>query len=135
MKRRQRLLVADDDSSILVQLKWALEGVFDLSLARDPEQALARLNAGDAPDVALIDLHLPPDLSSIDGGIGLIRAIRRLSPKTRVFAFTSQPDEETERQSLEAGATAVLSKPVERDRLVEALKRIDSDEKKRRRTP
>ena len=127
MQSREKLLVVDDEDSILLQLKWALDGLFDLTLARDPEEAMNRLNHEGAPDVALIDLHLPPDRSSIDGGIGLIRTIRRVSPTTRVFAFTSQPGEDAERQSLEAGATALLSKPLERERLVAALERSDHE--------
>lgn len=123
MASQRRLLIVDDDPEILVQLRWALQDDFELLLASDPRQAAELAHRGRAPAAALVDLHLPPDVGSIEGGLALIRDLRQTCAGTRIIAFTAQYDDEAERRSRSAGAEQLLMKPVERSVLLRLLRR------------
>jgi DNA-binding response OmpR family regulator len=57
--RQQRILVVDDDPNLLVVLAEQLrDDGFDVSTARDGQEALRRLEAG-WPDLILVDLTMP----------------------------------------------------------------------------
>src|SRR6478736_5527831 len=58
--RKPRLLLVDDDPLINESLAFALADDYDVARAHDRASAVARLRDGPAPDLALIDLGLPP---------------------------------------------------------------------------
>lgn len=121
MGGKTRVLIVDDDPEVLSQLRWALREEFDLLLAASPPEVEALLLEASPPAAALVDLHLPPETSSIDGGIAVIRALRRASAATRIVAISAYPSEDSDRRSRSAGASMLLSKPVRRARLLELL--------------
>ena len=121
MTRKRRVLIVDDDPEILTQLRWALGDQFDLVLAASPAEVEEKLRGSSPPDAALVDLHLPPDTSSIEGGISLIRRLRDRWGVRKVVAISAQQDTELGQRSLSAGAEIFLNKPVERSRLLELL--------------
>ena len=57
--RQQRILVVDDDPNLLVVLAEQLrDDGFDVSTARDGQEALRRIEAG-WPDLIVVDLTMP----------------------------------------------------------------------------
>ncbi len=56
---KPRLLIVDDDSAITQQLFWTLSDEYEVMAANDLQSALRRTMIY-APDVAILDLHLPP---------------------------------------------------------------------------
>ena len=122
MQGRTKVLIVDDDLEILAQLRWALQGEFHLLLVADPAEAVEILRRGSLPAVALVDLHLPPDTSSIDGGISVIRTLRRASESMRIIAISASPSAEVDRASRSAGAATLLGKPVHVATLIKELK-------------
>jgi len=122
MATKKRILIVDDDPEILVQMRWALDQEFDLTLAQTPREAADALRDEAPPEVALVDLHLPPDTTGIDGGLAVIRRLKRSSGATRVLAFTAQVNEESHRLCRSAGAEMLLGKPVQRAELLEILR-------------
>jgi DNA-binding NarL/FixJ family response regulator len=68
------------------------------------------------PDLALVDLHLPPP-----GGVRAIAAIRRTTPAVRVVAMSGLGDSDLAVEALRAGATGYLPKSSEPEDLLPPL--------------
>jgi len=112
---RRRLLVVDDlplNRQFLAALLQPLG--FGLVEAADGEQALARL-ADDRPDLVLMDMSMP-GLSG-DAAIQRIRALPR-GEGVPIIALTAQTSQMSRQTALEAGASAFLPKPVQREELL-----------------
>ena len=85
----------------------------------DCERLLDALDAGEAPNVALMDLGLP-GLSGIEG----IRRLHGLSPTTRVLVLTIHDDDERVFDAISAGASGYLLKPLPPTQLMEAIRGV-----------
>ncbi len=83
------------------------------------EDALQALEAGDAPDIVLMDIGLP-GMSGIEG----IRRIQPLSPSTRVIILTIHEDSDKIFEALCAGASGYLLKPASMENVVEAIREL-----------
>jgi DNA-binding NarL/FixJ family response regulator len=68
------------------------------------------------PDVALVDLHMPPP-----GGIRAVAAIRRIAPRVRVVAMSGSDDPGPALDALRAGAEGFLPKSSEPEELLPPL--------------
>ena len=113
-----RVLVVDDQAlfrEALVTLLGARPEVEVVGEAGDGQQALERA-AALAPDVVLMDLHMP-----VLDGIAATRRLRVEQPGVRVLALTTFDDDEDVFAALRAGALGYLLKDVSSDRLVEAV--------------
>ena len=82
---------------------------------------LAAREAGKPYDMILMDVHMP----DIDG-LEAARRIRAIeaesgSPRTRIIALTANAFDEDREACLAAGMDGFLVKPLDRERLVEAL--------------
>jgi len=113
---KKRILLADDDPDALLVLKDRLESfgyhVITISNGRDAVEMVKRGNyAG-----VIMDIKMP----EMDG-LEALRTIKRLRPDTPVIMITSV--KEKMGVALIEGAEACLLKPVNPDRLKEALER------------
>jgi diguanylate cyclase (GGDEF)-like protein len=108
--QRPRILVVDDDPSVVELLRKFLEQEFDVSVAAHGEQAIELCRAN-PPDLVLLDVMMPgPD------GYEVCRRLKA-DPMTRhvpVIFVTARNEIEEEIRGLEAGAVDFLSKPVHR---------------------
>ncbi|WP_328654300.1 response regulator transcription factor [Micromonospora sp. NBC_00330] len=78
--------------------------------------AAAALVSNYCPDLALVDLHMPPP-----GGIRAVAAIRRTTPRVRVVAMSGSDDPEPAVEALRAGAEGFLPKTSEPEELLPPL--------------
>jgi PAS domain S-box-containing protein len=116
-----RVLIVDDVETnrvLLSDLLWDLG--FETRQVSDAEAAVAA-NRRWAPDLILMDLLMP--------GIGGVEAIRRVralldGKQPRILAVTAAAVESTVNEALEAGADAVLSKPVDEQELYAEIARL-----------
>ncbi len=83
------------------------------------EAAIRALEAGEAPDMVLMDIGLP-GMSGVEGA----RRVRALSPSTRVIMLTLHEDHAHLFDALCAGASGYLLKPASRARVVEAIREM-----------
>jgi CheY-like chemotaxis protein len=120
------VLVAEDNDinallirSLLTRLDHSPEVAPDGAAAI--ECWLAAREAGKPYDLILMDVHMP----DIDG-LEAARRIRAIeiesgSPRTRIIALTANAFDEDREACLAAGMDGFLVKPLDRERLVEAL--------------
>ena len=124
-----RVLVVDDDQRNRLALRSLLEdhGVV-IEEAENGKAALKTLNNGDGFDVILMDIMMP----EMDG-YATTRAIRRL-PRFKdvpVIAITAKAMPGDREKCLQAGATDYLSKPVDSEQLLAALRVLAFKAKRR----
>jgi DNA-binding NarL/FixJ family response regulator len=84
------------------------------------EDFLAALDAGDFPDVVLMDIGLP-GRSGIEG----VARIRSLAPAAKVIILTIHAEDEKVFQAICAGASGYLLKPSAPDRVVAAIREVE----------
>lgn len=115
---RRRVLIVDDDPSMVHVLARTLMDCAQLYFSVRGEDALKKLDAH-APDLMLIDVDMP-DLS----GYEVMQRMQQ-NPRTRdtqVIMVTSHTEESYRRRAMELGAVDFFLKPVNR---VEIRERVD----------
>jgi two-component system nitrogen regulation response regulator GlnG len=119
---RPRLLIVDDDPLIVETLTFVLQGDFDVAVADSRPTAIAMLREGPfKPDVALVDLGLPPFPHRPDEGFSLIGEILAHAPDTRIVVLSGQSDEANARHARTLGAADFVAKPANPARLRQLL--------------
>jgi DNA-binding NtrC family response regulator len=117
-----RVLLAEDEPTIAVTLKDALEEAGHAVLAAaDTTEALALLERED-PDVVLTDIRMPGD-----GGMALLERAIELDPKRAVIVMTGYATVEQAVLAMRIGAANYIQKPFENEavvRLVEHAARV-----------
>ncbi|HEX5706170.1 MAG TPA: response regulator [Pyrinomonadaceae bacterium] len=118
---KPKLLIVDDDVATAKQLFWTLCDEFEVMTAGDLASAIRRATIYE-PDVAILDLHLPPTLDSPDAGLRVLEYVRHHLPSSKVFVVSSGASEETQLACLSQGAEAFLSKPLDVEKLISTLR-------------
>jgi DNA-binding NtrC family response regulator len=121
--KKPRLLLVDDDPLIAESLAFALQAEFDVALARDRQSAVERLREGPAPELALIDLGLPPVPHLPNEGFKLIGDLLAHAPDVRILVLTGQNEESNARRARALGAVDLVPKPCDPEFLRSALAR------------
>lgn len=109
--QKMRILVVDDEASILELLKTALNalGTYDVSIASSAEDALRLIDKTHPPfDSFLLDIQMPKM-----NGITLCREIRKVPEYTHtpIIMLTAMSDKKYVDDAFTAGATDYLTKP------------------------
>jgi two-component system KDP operon response regulator KdpE len=118
MSRRPfRILVCDDEPSVLRALGVALEAHgYAVTATASGEQAVARA-ASEPPDVVLLDLGLP----GIDGR-ETIRRLRAFLRETPIIVLSAWGEDETKVEALDLGADDYVEKPFAMPELLARLR-------------
>ena len=115
-------LVIDDHPLFCDALGLTLRhfvGIARIETADRLETALARLGAGEKPDVILLDLHLP-DVSGLDG---LVR-LRRVAETVPILVVSSLDDRQVVGAAIRAGARGFVPKHSDREVFLTAFRTI-----------
>jgi two-component system nitrogen regulation response regulator GlnG len=120
---RPRLLLVDDDPLIGETLSFALAREYEVAHAEDRASAVAILRAGLTPDVALIDLGLPPVQNLPNEGFKLIGDLLAHAPQVRIVVLTGQNEESNARRARALGAADFVPKPCDPELLRTVLAR------------
>jgi CheY-like chemotaxis protein len=111
------VLIADDDGQLRLLLKEFLQAEgFDVLEARDGVEALQTVQDA-RPDAMLLDIAMPRL-----GGLHTLESIRTFDPHLHVIIMTGKLDQTTLRDALFSEATTVLTKPLDLDDVVAALR-------------
>ena len=123
MRTPRKLLVVDDDQPIHDLVRRLLAGTaWSVDCVATGDEALARLEAG-SYDVVLADILMP----GMDG-LTLLAHIRDRFPAVRVVMMTVDNTPGHVVDSLRLDAAAYVSKPLFRDKLLEALVGVLSED-------
>lgn len=116
------LLIVEDDRVLAKQLKLFLraQGAYNIITAHSREEALEILE-GFTPQVALVDLGLPPFEDSPQGGLSLIPPL--VEREAKVIVLTGQTSREAAVQAIASGAFDYIMKPAEPEVLEISVKR------------
>ena len=115
-----KILVVDDEPQILVSVRAALNstGWKDVSMESDSRKVMDLLQR-DEFSVVVLDLLMPGIT-----GLELLQVINERYPKISVIMLTAVNEVETAVNCMKAGAVDYLVKPIRREELVNAVKRV-----------
>jgi NarL family two-component system response regulator LiaR len=119
------VIIVDDHAIVRQGLRTYLQLQPDIEVvgeAPNGKEAIA-LVADTLPDIVLMDLVMP-----VMDGVEATRAVRSLSPNTRVIVLTSFSEDEKVFASIKAGAQGYLMKDVHPTDLVQALRSVNKGE-------
>jgi len=123
-KGRPRLLVVDDDALIADTLSFALGAEFEVLSCESRLHAIELLRQlPEPPQLALVDLGLPPTPHAPDEGFQLITYLLAHSPKMRIFVLSGQNDAAHARHARALGAAEFIAKPCDPAALKKILAR------------
>ena len=118
------LLIVDDDPVITDTLNYVLSSEFTVYVADSRARTKSLLRQLDRPpQIALIDLGLPPTPHRPDEGFRLVTELVAHSPGMKIVVLSGQNDETNARHARTLGAVDFVHKPCEPDVLKALLKR------------
>ncbi|MDN5603470.1 MAG: response regulator, partial [Staphylococcus equorum] len=115
----QKVLVVDDEQSIVTLLKYNLEQAgYIVDVAYDGEEALEKVNATN-PELVVLDVMLPKK-----DGIEVCKTIRSDKNLVPILMLTAKDDEFDRVLGLELGADDYMTKPFSPREVVARVKAI-----------
>ncbi len=118
------LLIVDDDPLITDTLNFVLSRDFSVYVADSRTQVKSLLRQLDRPpQLALIDLGLPPTPHRPDEGFRLISELIAYSAGIKIVVLSGQSDETNARHARTLGAIEFVAKPADPETLKNLLKR------------
>jgi DNA-binding NtrC family response regulator len=116
------LLIVDDDPLITDTLNFVLSKDFEVFVADSRQQVKSLLTQLDAPpQLALVDLGLPPLPHKPDEGFQLISDLLGYSPGIKILVLSGQNDETNARHARALGAIDFVGKPCEPEQIKSLL--------------
>lgn len=116
---QMKVLVVDDEPSIVELVRFALEREgFTTGAAADGEEALRKVEA-DHPDLVLLDLMLPRM-----SGLDVCRILRQRYPALPIIILTARGEETDKVLGLELGADDYVTKPFSPRELVARVRAV-----------
>jgi DNA-binding NtrC family response regulator len=112
------LLIVDDDALITDTLSFALGKEFEVLVSDSRRHAVSLLRQLDrAPQLALVDLGLPPSPHRPEEGFALIADLLAHSPAMKILVLSGQNDAANARHALALGAAEFVAKPCDPENL------------------
>lgn len=117
-----RVLIVDDEPDVRRTVKFTLNKAgFDVVEAEDGEAGIQAIRSGDNPiavDTIICDMQMPKV-----NGMEAIAYFRQQFPSVPVIVLTGNPDIRGANELFKQGIVEYLTKPIEPDKLVEAVKK------------
>lgn len=116
---KPNLLIVDDDPLITDSLNFTLSRDFEVFVADSRAQVKSLLQqlSETPPQLALVDLGLPPTPHRPDEGFQLISELIAHSPEIKIVVLSGQNDDANARHARTLGAVEFVAKPCEPERL------------------
>lgn len=121
---RKKILIIDDNPVILATLSAKLKAKgYDPSTATEGAEAISLVRQ-ERPDLILLDLNFPPDVGIPWDGFRILEWLQHMDEgKTiPVIVITGGKESEYKERSLDAGAVAFFTKPIESDELLTVIR-------------
>jgi DNA-binding response OmpR family regulator len=125
MSAKPRILLVDDDETILETLKMVLEEIgYIVDIAKTGEHAINQSNIN-SYNLAIVDWRLP-DIE----GTKLLPKFRETTPKMMKIMLTGFPSMQNAVDSVNAQADAFFQKPVDPQKLFTKIEELLNQQKK-----
>jgi DNA-binding NtrC family response regulator len=122
MADKPSLLIVDDDALIADTLSFALGKEFNVLVSDSRMHAVSLLRQlDDAPQLALVDLGLPPAPHRPDEGFALIGDLLAHSPTMKILVLSGQNDAANARHARALGAAEFVAKPCDPENIKKIL--------------
>ncbi|MBE9561527.1 MAG: sigma-54-dependent Fis family transcriptional regulator [Proteobacteria bacterium] len=123
MANLPRLLLVDDDPLISESLAFVLKDSFNVHVVATREEVKRLLYTMPVPpDLALVDLGLPPNPHSPEEGFSLVAELITFNPSIKILILSGQDAIENVRHALTLGAVDFIPKPCDMELLKARLK-------------
>jgi CheY-like chemotaxis protein len=117
MGQKTRVLVVEDNDFVRMQIvKFLQDEGYDTIESKDGQDALGAVTQN--IDIAIVDIRMEPV-----GGFEFVRTIRSADLNTPVVLVTGDDNPDLLSESTKLGISAVLKKPVQKDRLIKIISR------------
>ena len=118
------LLIVDDDQLITDTLSFALGTDYEVHACESRRHDVDLLRQlPEPPQLALVDLGLPPRPHTPDEGFALIADLLAHSPSMKIFVLSGQNDAMNARHARTLGAAEFIAKPCEPETLKRLLRK------------
>jgi DNA-binding NtrC family response regulator len=122
MPNKSTLLLVDDDPLIAESLGFVLGQQYQVVTADTRDAVKKRLSTLErCPDIALVDLGLPPFPHKPDEGFALIRELITKNPNMKILVLSGQDNDVNIQHALTLGAVDFIAKPADPDLLLSRL--------------
>jgi len=112
LSNKPLLLIVDDDPLISDSLSHAFAAEFDIVTSHARPHCLALLRQlRQTPQVALVDLGLPPQPHRPDEGFALIGELLAHAPEMKIIVLSGQNGDDNARHARTLGAVEFVGKP------------------------
>lgn len=117
MKTKAKVLIAEDSAHMRTILKeLLLRNGYEVVGEADNGMEAVRLYSELSPDVVTMDVTMP-----VMDGVEALRAIKSADPKAKVVMASAMGQQNKVIEALRAGADDFFIKPMQAERVVEAL--------------
>ena len=121
MAKAGKLLIVDDNRSILSAVKLLTEGIFaEVATLPSPNSLITTLHSF-APDVVLLDMNFHAGINTGNEGIYWLREVQQKYPEINVVLFTAYADIELAVKAMKEGAFDFVVKPWDNGKLIATL--------------
>ena len=121
MAKAGKLLIVDDNRSILSAVKLLCEGVFEEIVTLPSPNSLITTLHKEAPDVVLLDMNFHAGINTGNEGLFWLKEVLAKFPETKVVLFTAYADIELAVRAMKEGAFDFVVKPWDNAKLIETL--------------
>lgn len=121
MKPKGRLLVVDDNKSVLLAVSMLMQSHFEKVMTLALPQQIPSLLREFQPDVVLLDMNFTTSINSGNEGLFWLKEIMKQKSDTRVVLFTAYADVNLAVNGMKDGAVDFVVKPFDNDNLVGVL--------------
>ena len=121
-KKAGKLLIVDDNRSILSAVKLLCEGVFEEIVTLPSPNSLITTLHKESPDVVLLDMNFHAGINTGNEGLFWLKEVLAKFPETKVVLFTAYADIELAVKAMKEGAFDFVVKPWDNTKLIATLR-------------
>src|SRR5262245_3527908 len=122
MKNLKRILVVDDEKTILLSLSYALKAdgveVITCNKAEWAEKALENYFF----DLVITDIRLSKN--GPENGLDILGMTKKKHPDSKVIVMTAYGSDEVQQKAKELGADYYFDKPIDLEHLIESIAQL-----------
>ncbi len=120
-KRKDKILIIDDDKDILLTSKVVLKHQFDFIRTESDPFKLQQILREDDYDVMLLDMNFSTGATSGKEGIYWLKEILKINPHSNVIMITAYADLNLAVEAMKIGAIDFVIKPWDNEKLIATL--------------